>query len=212
VTRYDSRIVARDATTGAVRWNRTWPDAPEVEGVVDGRVLLVEDANLTARDVDTGDVAWTQTLPATQSYEVEEVAVRDGVVYAASDAGGTQSIVAVAADGEQLWSAPTDDTSFRVHGDAVYVASGSEVAALDRQNGTADWNTSVDLDNPTIEWVDDERVVVEGSGNATVLDAATSAPTWRAETGYVLYSSDYSDGTLYVGTAGGIYVVDVADA
>ncbi|WP_353633239.1 PKD domain-containing protein (plasmid) [Halobacterium sp. NMX12-1] len=213
VTRGDSQIVARDAATGAVRWNRTWPNAPEVEGIVDGRVLLVEDADLTARDVDTGDVAWTQSLPATESYEVGDVSVRDGVVYVESDGGASASVAAIAADGEQLWSTTTgDNLRFSVHGDTVYVTSSSEVAALDRQNGTVDWNTSVDLDYPTVEWVDDERVVVDGSGNATILDAATGATTWRADTGYVLYSSDYSDGTLYVGTAGGIYAVDVADA
>ena len=212
VVRGDAWITARDADTGTVRWNRTWPDAPEVEGVVDGRVLLVENANLTARDVDTGDVAWTQPLPATGSYEVGDVTVRDGVAYVESDSLDSPSVTAVAADGEQLWSVETaDNPGFRVRDDTVYVTSSAGVTALDRQTGAAEWTTSVDLDSPTVEWVDDERVIVEGDGNATVLDAATGDPTWRAETGSVLDTSDYSDGTLYVGTTGGIYAVDLED-
>gem|GEM_PF-2082662 len=213
VVRGDSSLVARDAATGTVRWNHTWPDSPEVKGVVDGRVLLVENANLTARDVDTGDVAWTQPLPATESYEVGDVTVRDGVAYVESDSWDSPSVTAVATDGEQLWSVQTgDNPGFRVRDDTVYVASSDEVTALDRQTGVAEWTTSLDLDYPSVEWVDDDRVVVDGSGNATVLDAATGDPTWRAETGYVLYASDYSDGTLYVGTAGGIYAVDLEDS
>ncbi|MUV59624.1 PKD domain-containing protein [Halobacterium sp. CBA1126] len=212
VTDSQSSVVARDADTGAVRWNVTRADAPGVEGVLDGRVLLVEDGNVTARDATTGDVVWAQPLPATETYEIE-VSVAGGVVYAVSNGPSAKSLTAIAADGERLWRTQRAvETRIRVHGDTVYAASNDEVTALDRSDGTVTWNRSVSLDYPTVEWVDDERVIVDGDGNLTAFDAATGAPTWSAETGYIAYSSDYTNGTLYVGTAGGVYAVPLKDA
>ncbi|WP_158598844.1 MULTISPECIES: PKD domain-containing protein [unclassified Halorubrum] len=210
-----SNIVVRDATTGAVRWQLTRDDYPEVEGIVDGRLILSESGTITAYNVNTGAVAWSQQPAGNQSsYSyVRSVQIDNGTIFATSDAGTTEWVTAIEPTGEQNWrTAARDSAELQVADDHVILAGEGGVSARDRTDGSVAWDQTLPAEFPDLTIADDAALVEYDYGErGAILDTETGAIEWQSRTNYVFYDVAYEDGTLYVSTEAGLYAVSDSD-
>jgi outer membrane protein assembly factor BamB len=131
------QVTALDAASGRELWQRI------IEGeifatpaVADGTVYLVTNKPaIVALDLRTGREQWQRGVGGESS-----PATREGVVFVGGD---DQSIRALDADsGEIRWSSPLGyaiESSATVSDDAVFVASGPTINAIDRKDGQTLW-------------------------------------------------------------------------
>ncbi|MDZ5812372.1 PQQ-binding-like beta-propeller repeat protein, partial [Halorubrum sp. AD140] len=205
-------IVARNPDTGEVRWRSTQDGFPDLEGIVDDRIVVSNDGNLTSYDTRTGDTAWSRDLSGSEAVDayVDSVRIEGGTVYVSAESGSESRLVALSRDGERLWrSESRANAEFEISGDRVYLAGEGGVTAYDRTTGSVEWNRTLTAEFPDL-LVSDETVVVEYDfgDRGAVVDADTGVVEWQTRFGNLLYGADYDDGTLYVGTSGGVYAVD----
>ncbi len=99
-------VVALDAPTGALEWERPVEGLYTTPPTLDGGLLLVGNSDgLVALRAETGEAIWTATLEGTA---VSAPAVDEDQVYVATQ---NEQVHALAlGSGESVWSAPTDGT------------------------------------------------------------------------------------------------------
>lgn len=167
-----ANVVAVDAETAEVRWQRTLEADLAVHTkpvIADGLVFLACSGDqLVALDLASGDERWCYTSGAvsllTGASTGATPAVADGMVYA----GFTDGDVAAFAltSGEQAWRYRTAGpviSSPAVSGDVLYVGSHDGwLRALDRQTGECRWSHNLG------SWVASSPAV---TGNAVVVAA-----------------------------------------
>lgn len=167
-------------------------------------------ASLRAFDAETGTQRWRTKLDgSTESPPL----VADGTVYL----GNTQRFYAIDAEtGDIEWTADyPSSTSPKVVGDTVYAATAKGLVALDKGDGSEQWQFENDPSDPRTERsVGATPAVVDGTvyyaaerHGVFALDATTGEKKWEVlwdDDGFYLNSDAFSvptvaDGTVYVG-------------
>jgi outer membrane protein assembly factor BamB len=170
-------VVAADATTGALRWERVLGrgDVSAVS-LADGSLFIAHGGTVVALNHEDGTEQWRTAAPFGVG---SALAVADGTVYATGTNGGV--VAFDAGTGQQRfyfeadfwWSAPAVDT------DRVYAGSGDVAYGLDRREGSLVW------ERPT-ESILRDPIVAGGRvyattqrGDLVVLDAAAGEEELR---------------------------------
>jgi outer membrane protein assembly factor BamB len=196
---------ALDATTGAVKWTRTFSYDVTAPTFTDGTVYLAGAGKILAFNATTGARRWTsQNLgDAIESTP----AVQDGIVYAGLRSGRLYALKTT--DGSQLWSYFAGlDRAIYVNpvlaNSSVYaVTEGGNVVALNPTTGVLLWSRDGLASGPVA--AGGGVIYTAGQGSASALDARTGATLWTASlpgnamgapviAGSVLYVSTYPGG------------------
>ena len=200
-------VAALDPRSGEVRWRFGGDDTSVRSAAVHDGVAYVGDG-YAVRAVEGGEQRWSATFES-----FPRVAVDDGRVFVRA---GPAVVRLDAGDGRRRWSADVDELAgWTVHGDRVY-AAGTELYALDADDGTEYWRESV-ADGPLDRVVastagdegdtDDHGVFVEEEDEAIHRLSPGGEGTWSGEVpgdvrGYVV------DDLVYVGSDEGVYALD----
>ncbi|MEF8830386.1 MAG: PQQ-binding-like beta-propeller repeat protein [Halobacteriales archaeon] len=138
-------VVALDAGSGDEQWREEipWSDLPITPAVSDGTVVAAGgtagEMELFAFDAATGDERWNESL---DFFVTGALKAADGAVFVPSQ---TLSSVSVE-DGSENWTYEAGDERVEwpnfapaVGSDRAYLPVASEVHAIDRDDGSADW-------------------------------------------------------------------------
>lgn len=148
-TRYIYQLNPSDGTIGwrqSVDIGRAESNTPAIES---GRLYVAERNGVVALDVENGDRLW-KALPRVKAPHVAMVA--DGTLFVSEESTpGATIIVLDASTGEQQWKQSYDGERVRIRvatvdAEQVYIAKGQSdaaIIALDRTDGTENWQTSV---------------------------------------------------------------------
>jgi outer membrane protein assembly factor BamB len=207
----EGTLYAVDPTTGTEDWSLDVSNArSELTVAGDGTIYIAnEDGEVIAVDPDTELASPVANL----SGSLTAPALSGGTIYVA----GSSSVYAVSTSGELLWEAVTDEFSITapvVSGGTVYVGTGGEVDgavyAFDAQTGDLLWERG-GL-GPVVE----PPAVANGAVYAghdfsqlQVLDPSDGSTIWSFTPGGSFSESlaIAGDGTVYLGTSGGVFSV-----
>src|SRR5213594_3328421 len=201
-TEFDMRVVALDAKTGALRWERRIPTTPgqsfygmpHANIVAAGDLLIVPAWDLFALDRKTGEMQWRVDVgiqPGTE--QVWRPVASDGIVYLSTKPTGSvvnaaHAMAVDAATGNVLWRFPITDPQLGKPGsigppalrDTVFVIAcyNRNVYGLDSRSGRLLWAYR-GVDNAyTAGAVILDSTVVTGVDGAEGLDLATGKLRW----------------------------------
>lgn len=180
-----NELAALDPATGDPYWRAdVGGHNGTTLGVLD-ETVYVASTSPTAVDVRTGEVRWT-------AHGGDTVALGDGGVYSTRNANGEGGIFAHDLDGTERWHLALGKIvgSASVRDGTVFVADvRGGVYAIDAATGETSWSRSLDGVRKVHSGVavrGNDVVVPAGTGTASaVLDAATGATRWTANTGIV---------------------------
>ncbi|ELZ19377.1 pyrrolo-quinoline quinone [Haloterrigena salina JCM 13891] len=216
------RVVALDASSGRVRWERTVGDERSTgsnrPAVRDGVVYVSSyPGDVVAFDAETGDVHWSakpdpgEETPMTYYEFHPPTATDEGLVVPYR----TGVVLLDPADGSVLWEYTHDgnatDGSAAVADGTVFVTDGEEsLHAIDLERGEREW---------TAEYVPDtDPVVADGIvylgyqfPELVAIDAETGERRWRYEEATYFTQPIVGDGVLYVLTDDGLLALEEAE-
>jgi outer membrane protein assembly factor BamB len=170
-------VIAADATTGALRWERVLGRG-DVSAVTlaGGSLFVAHGGALVALDPENGTEQWRTDAPFGVG---SALAVADGTVYTTGTNGGVVAFDAGTGqrrfyfESDFWWSAPAVGT------DLVYAGSGDTAYGVDRENGSLVWERSM-------ESILRDPIVAGGSvyattqhGELVVFDGATGTVELR---------------------------------
>jgi outer membrane protein assembly factor BamB len=197
--RYGARVVALDARTGAVVWERKVETAYWTGNLAygDGRLAIVDaDLDIDVVRASDGQTVWSHSGGGSHRYPP---IVAGGVLYA-SFGGGLAAFSM--ADGRRLWSVGDLGLleSIALDRDRVYATWSCEVIALSRATGERVWAHRSDRcphpagdDTPVLR---EGRVYTRSDGDAIVLEGHTGNPAGTFRNGY--YATAFDGGRAFV--------------
>ncbi len=208
---------------GSIRWKRSdfSPFGDKRPILAGGRVFVGRERGVSALDARDGTTVWT--YDEGRHGFGHERAVRDGVLYVATDAG---DVLALAADsGEKRWSRslpvrylqPLTVTDERVYATMPGIYPDKEkyrrqygLYALNRESGGIDWSWRTPRTPVSKPAVADgvAYVAVKGRGGSA-LDAESGSPKWRFSTKGASLSPAVVASEVYLPrTNGGLSILD----
>ncbi|HCI82161.1 MAG TPA: hypothetical protein DHW02_21015 [Ktedonobacter sp.] len=191
------RIFALDAHTGIAHWSYEYPQSANnrngvgLNNVVDNAIIVLDGDRFFALNATNGKVAWTTLTEGNQ--QTTDAQFFDGVLYVSSSSTcfncevqpATSAIYAYnPVTGTKLWSsqlvAGYPSPAYEVHGVVYYGTQAGTVYALQANDGTELWHSTVGGEVRTLPQVIGNTVYV-GAG---LFDTATNNP--NTQPGYIL--------------------------
>lgn len=154
-TAFDRRVVALDATSGSLRWQRMLSSGPAglnlpfANVLADSQLVFVPAWDLYALDRETGQVRW-KFGPPEEYPAASSIAMEDGRIYSP---GATRVFAVDARTGAELWRADLEERPFGLVADGGVVYFG------------------------TRGFIDDTDVL--GAGHVVALDGSTGRVLWK---------------------------------
>ncbi|WP_049969334.1 outer membrane protein assembly factor BamB family protein [Haladaptatus cibarius] len=214
--RHNGQVIAYNATTGGVLWQRTDLAAVETSPVVVGDTVFVSalapshdrpapstgKAGLFALDAETGETKWNR--------DGNRPMYADGVLYVATG-DGTEAVNPQS--GTTVWTNTDVRGSMSVSDGTVYVLNdtGDSMSALDAQTGTEQWSASLPVSEDDVSGYTVSNGVIYLTANPNTvyaLSADDGGVLWTKTAEHSLPDSSIdeisapaiADGVVYVGT------------
>ena len=153
----DGYFYALNAYNGSLLWRyNTYGPIQSAATVVDGVVYFggFHSHAVFALNASTGELIWNSPTTSIYPDEISSTAVANGLVYVEinNDGSGGELRALNASTGSLMWKYDPSSwlsTSPALYGDKIYIGLSDQIAALDANSGSVEWNYLVMRTGPS---------------------------------------------------------------